>query len=106
MGGRTLTLLMQLDTTPKRGIQLTYRLASPPRFTHHPGHDDEPRGQFWLYDEIDVFRTDPYPAFTHDILFTGGLEMRLVFLDLQVTPYPELAPDSVEALEAAEAMGG
>jgi hypothetical protein len=81
------SIFLELDAPAepdgKKRLELRYRLVGGARRGYdlaiHPAlaGDGAPLG-WWLYDEMDVTAGD-VPAMTHNILFTGGYEVRLTF---------------------------
>ena len=100
---RSFSICMQLDGTPQRGVQITYRLAGEPEFIHHESFSGEGTPLEWLYDEIEVPSEGPYPVVQHSILFTGGQELRLVFHDLKWVRYQKMVSSASGGLQGGTA---
>jgi hypothetical protein len=84
--GRTrFFLTLELDGKGRRaGIQLRYDMAKPLNVVFHEPNAAEGTALFALYDEFDV-APDGTPA--HSILMTGGVEIRVRFTNLHMTPF-------------------
>jgi hypothetical protein len=75
-------IALQLDTPPREILVLKYRCAVIEETQlHQLLRDGECPDLEWLYDEVELVRTDRGNEFRHSILFTKGLELRLRFAD-------------------------
>ncbi len=71
--------VLHLDTPPREFLVLHYRLAAIDEISHHPRLREAGLAPLeWLHDEADVAQRGG-AEFTHSILFTGGLEVRIRF---------------------------
>jgi hypothetical protein len=76
--------------TPRghRGALLDYRLLAPPEVLAWPDQELAATHRYALYDEFALVRQGEQengqpPEYTHDILMTGGVELRFRFSDLR-----------------------
>jgi hypothetical protein len=98
-----------------RFLEIRYHLLGKPQFARHAALAEEGSPyQRWLYDEVDVLKEDPFAVFTHSILLTGGVELRIRFSDVSVrrlawawpttpAPYPPGEDDVPEGIELVPA---
>ena len=106
---RLFSILLQLKGPSDKGILLTYKLVSPPRFKRHPFLAEEGAPLEWLYDELDLLEDDEpwkeetFQIFTHSILFTGGRELQLAFYELELQEYQKLFASGKKAGESEQA---
>ncbi len=94
--------LGQTEDPRDKNLELRYHLTAAPGcstpgydFTYH--QELSGYGQMykrWLYDEVDVIETGK--AFVHNILLSGGVELRLIFSKLFCARLNYLVPPSVE----------
>ncbi len=73
-------------THPAGGVELRYTLAGAPTVLLDKSHlpAEEPFSRFVLYDEFDLHERKGVAVFTHFLLMTGGLELRLQFSNLRL----------------------
>ena len=93
-------IALQLDTPPRETLVLQYRCAVIEETHLHQSLRDEERPALeWLYDEVELVRTDRGNEFRHSILFTRGLEVRLRFEDFDFAALKpiETMPEFAEA---------
>lgn len=94
-----------------RYLELRYRLAGDRgaalKLTKHAAlaADGRPLG-WWLYDEFEVVREGQITTFAHSILFTGGIELKVLFFSLGcqrvqglLLPSTALSEEAVSGLE-------
>jgi hypothetical protein len=85
---KDLSLTLRLAGSPPqsaRGVEVRYRLCG--RSTLRCGTDPLSAGSFTrrvLYDEFDLHQRRGAKTFTHSLLLTGGLELRVRFSNLQL----------------------
>jgi hypothetical protein len=79
-------IVLQLDTSSPQLLQLVYSLAQNPTIDPHalPAEHCTEQAE-WLYDEFAIVPGGPRSLFTHDILWSNGTSVSLVFSDLDVT---------------------
>ena len=103
------SIVLQVDRAGKphdQFLEVSYRLAGGPggglALQRHPAlqGDGKPFG-WWLYDEFDVLAQGSLSAFTHSILFTGGVELNLIFFGLTVRRLRNLLIPSSAVVEGA-----
>lgn len=104
VGGRTqfFVSFRLADSHRRAGVQLRYDLVKPLKVILHDPNLSGDSHMFALYSEFDA------PArgtFTHSILMTRGVELRMRFTNLVFTPFtqvlaPALARSDMEALMA------
>jgi hypothetical protein len=82
-----LSVTLQFGNGRGRGVQLNYRLAAEPKITHHPVPGEETTPLEWLYDELALVKEESFVLYKHNILFTRGWELELVFHSLGVRRY-------------------
>ena len=93
---RLFSILLQFTEPSGKGILLTYKLVSQPRFKRHPSLAEEGTPLEWLYDELDllddddIWKKETFQVFTHSILFTGGRELELAFYEVELQEYQKL----------------
>jgi hypothetical protein len=86
-------LALQLDPPPKEFLVLHYRLGQVSAMNRHsPLARDRCPFLEWQHDEVDLVPADGRPEFAHSILFTGGLELQLRFLDFDYATMKPLTP--------------
>jgi hypothetical protein len=104
------SIFLELNKPQDKFLELKYRLVGngkKPGFSLHRhselAGESKPLG-WWLYDELDVAGGD-LAAFTHTILFTGGIELRLAFFQFTcsrvnffVRPMNSAAEDTTDPL--------
>jgi hypothetical protein len=82
-------ILLQLDNPPRK-LELKYTLAEREKGfgaqRHQQLENDGQRGQWVMYDEIEVLNEGDRPVFLHSILLTGGWEFNICFHDLACLP--------------------
>ena len=107
---RLFSILLQLAEPGDKGILLTYKLVSQPRFKRHSSLADEGVPLEWLYDELDLlddddepWKEEAYKVFTHSILFTAGRELQLDFYELEFQEYQKLFSSGKKSQESEEA---
>jgi hypothetical protein len=75
------------DRSGWAGVQLRYDLVKPLQVKLHDPNASEDTKLFALYDEFDVSADG---TVTHSILLTGGLEIRVRFTNLHLTPFTQV----------------
>jgi hypothetical protein len=105
---RSFALFLELDASRNEGVLLVYSLAAPPQMIRHPVLSENTDGvqAEWLYDEIDIIGVDNISAFRHSILFTGGVELQLVFYRLKCVPFKRVPLSEANMLGGSEALLG
>jgi hypothetical protein len=99
-GARSFWIVLQLDTPPRETLVLQYRSAViEETHLHQSLREEDCPDLEWLYDEVELIRTDRGNEFRHSILFTKGLELRLRFGDFDFTSTKpiETMPEFAEA---------
>jgi hypothetical protein len=91
-GQKSVLIGLQLDSPSNQGLRLSYRLAGPMKVIFHLQHPREGAELLWLYDEVDVEEValpggGRVSVFTHSILLSEGVELRLPFYDLSINRY-------------------
>jgi hypothetical protein len=74
-------LPLQLDTPPREILVLHYRCVLVENAVVHESLNEECPYLEWQHDEVDLVQSGECTEFSHSILFTGGLELRLRFKD-------------------------
>jgi hypothetical protein len=108
-GNRDVLLIARLSNTPLPGQDnslaiLRYRVIGPPSVTTPVRSRvfDSARPE-WLYDEIDF---EAPGVFSHEVLFSDGRVVRLVFDDFSFAVDPLLpTPDTAAAANSAQKVG-
>ena len=106
---RLFSILLQLEEPRDKGILLTYKLMSQPKFKRHPSLAEEGAPLEWLYDELDLLDDDKprkeetFQVFTHSILFAGGRELQLAFYELELQEYQKLFSSGKKSGESEQA---
>jgi hypothetical protein len=78
-------LALQTDQAPETIVSLEYSLGANPIIERNALPTNlQTKGCFFLYDEVDLTTRNGRNAFTHSILFTDGLHIRLKFSDVIV----------------------
>ncbi len=94
--GRTFSIVLHPESTEDSALRLVYMTVSQGKVTRHQ-RSDRLAALEWLYDEISVVNgdDDKDTFFRHNILFTQGIEIELVFKELKVVS-AETAADAAE----------
>lgn len=79
VGEKSLYILLELDQPEPESLLLIYKLVKNPVILDHPNLQEPGTPLQWQYDEISIEKSGPSPVFRHDILFTGGRELRIRF---------------------------
>jgi hypothetical protein len=92
--GRELFLTFRLSGSagkPAGGVELHYSLVRPAELIHHepPAQTNGPFTRWVLYDEWAMSETQP-EAFSHRLLLTGGLELRIACFDVRLRRYTQV----------------
>jgi len=88
---RTFSIILQLDSPRRDGLQISYQLAAPLKFVQHQElSGDSTALGWWLYDELDRPTEEPFSVYTHSILLTGGWEVQLAFYALHWARYGKI----------------
>lgn len=83
---------LKLDTPPHEELLLRYHLAKKPRFVFHSSVAEKGCPYLiWLYHEIEQVKHSG--QFSHSILFNNGIELTLLFTDLELTLLNSGNPD-------------
>jgi len=78
-------LVFRPEQSPKTMVWLEYAMAAEPVIeTDVLPQDLQTNGCFFLYDEIDLMLRNGQRIFSHTILFTNGLHVRLNFRDIKI----------------------
>jgi hypothetical protein len=79
---------------PAGGLELRYSLSGPSRLVRHgsPAPPDQPSTRWVLYEELARAPAGRRPAFTHALLLTGGLELRIRFDNLRLRRFARVLP--------------
>jgi hypothetical protein len=87
------TLFLQLDSPDKKRVAIKYKLYNPDELSLQKSVDfslhrclkgDGPPLQWCMYDEVGIEQDGPERVYSHSLLFTGGWEIRLLFLKVQI----------------------
>lgn len=76
-----LLILLRLDTPPFGTIEIAYYLNGKPEYIDHEKHLPSLNPLVWLQDEFEVGHC---ATFLHSILFSGGKELRIPFINMEV----------------------
>jgi hypothetical protein len=94
-----------LESPQKEWLTLRYELAwgMEPELIRNEIAPEDQRPVFqWLYDEVDIMTSGRLGVFTHSILFTNGLELRLYFYEMDFfTASPWLSAGGIETTGAS-----
>ncbi len=93
-------IALELDTPPREVLVLQYRSAVIEEAKLHQSLQEEGCPDLeWLYDVVELIRTDRGTVCRHSILVTKGLELRLRFGDFEYTTTKpiETMPEFAEA---------
>lgn len=86
-------IVLKLDEPAGEIVMLQYVLLKKPEVVSHRSLEQFGRPwRRWLYDEFDAVEENGVRFFRHAVLFSGGQEMRLSFLDARrqvVQNYPD-----------------
>ena len=97
-------LALQTDQTPATIVSLEYSLIGNPVVERNTLPADlQTIGGCFLYDEVDLAARNGRNVFTHAILFTNGLHIRLKFSDVAVHVVKPLVQVSEPSRNAAVA---
>jgi hypothetical protein len=88
--------LPEAASTP--GLQLRYDLVRPVKIVFHEGEAREGTPLFVLYDEFDLSARD---AYTHSVLLSGGVEMRVKFTQLLMTHFTQVLAPGLDTSDIA-----
>ncbi len=75
-------LIIQMDTPPHEYVVLHYLLPDKRaiKLNKTPSAEECPYLE-WLYDEVEIANNQKRSRFTHNILFTNGIQLRVNFVD-------------------------
>lgn len=108
-----LSIYVELDRPRKPGdryLELRYRLAGDRgavlKLTRHSALEGDGKALgWWLYDELEVLREGETTTFAHSILFTGGVELRVLFFSLSCRRVQQLLlPSAVPSDETVTGL--